>query len=98
MRPSTTKLGKILHKLDVVDEPFTAYDLKKGKGPAKISNETYGKDSRIYITVENTEARRKLERVLERKHNVTTVNRGYWKGSSTLEVGVTYFKGNRHWE
>jgi hypothetical protein len=28
MKPSTTKLGKILAELGVVDEPFTTYDLK----------------------------------------------------------------------
>lgn len=97
MKPSATKLGKILKELSVVDEAFTARDLKKGdvKG---VSNETYGKDSRVYVHCDSNEERRRIERILQRKYNVTTVHTDYWPGSGTLEVSVTYFKGARHWE
>lgn len=95
MKPSTTKLGKMLHELGVVDRPFTATDLKKGTGPKGVSDETYGKDSRIYIHCEDKEARHKLERELKRK-GVTTVDKKYWPSGNTVDVGVTFFKGWHH--
>lgn len=98
MKPSTTKLGKFLHELKVVDKPFTAGDLKKGTGPSNVSNETYGKDSRIYVTLTSNTERRRIERLLRRKYDVTTVHTDYWSGGPILEVSVTYFKGARHWE
>lgn len=98
MKPSATKLGKILKELGVVDEAFTARDLKKHQGPSNVGNETYGRDSRIYVSCGSETERRRIESLLKRKYNVTTVHTDYWRGSGRLEVSVTYFKGARHWE
>jgi hypothetical protein len=54
-----------------------------------ISNETYGKDSRIYI---NSQGRRaELENFLAR--NGFKVHRNYDLNGSYVEISVTYFRG-----
>ena len=61
----------------------------------KIGNETYGRNSRIYLSTSTPEDRTKLENDLEDLGH--SINRGYWKGSSVVDVGVTFFKGY-HWD
>lgn len=74
------------------------FEFLKGVGEQKlehsaISNETYGRDSRIYIYTPDKKTRRVLECKLER--DGYTVNCGYNLKGSTIEVGVSYFQGTR---
>ena len=94
-RISVTKLGKLLKDKGFVSTAFTTTDLKKGRVEG-VSNETYGKDSRVYIYTGTPEARTKLERFLRR--NDVKFNPSYHPGSGTVEVCVTYFQGDRCWE
>jgi hypothetical protein len=66
----------------------------KSKG---IADETYGKDSMIYIywnkfDIDRREAEAKLENIGFK------VCRDYDPGSQISEVQVSYFKGDRWWE
>lgn len=110
MRPSTTTLSEMLCKAKIkatgeyiAKTTFTAKDVKDGSAKKallegfSISNETYGRDSRLYIHCPTQALRHSVESYL-RREGVTTVNAGYWPGSATLEVGVTYFKGTRWYE
>ena len=56
-----------------------------------VGNETYGRDSRIYVHAETPVQRRELERFLTGEG--FQVHRDYWPGSSTAEVSVSYFRG-----
>jgi hypothetical protein len=57
-----------------------------------ISNETYGKDSRIYI---NSQGRRaELENFLAK--NGFKVHRSYNPGGIRVEISVTYFRGREY--
>lgn len=67
----------------------------KGLKHPKISNETYGPKSMIYITTYGPKCRTWLERKLEAMGH--KVQREYWPGSAVLEVQVSYFKGC-HWD
>jgi hypothetical protein len=58
-----------------------------------VSNETYGRDSRIYIKCESNQQRIQLESVLNREG--FKVHTSYWPGSARVEVSVSYFKGER---
>lgn len=58
-----------------------------------IGDETYGRDSRIYVDTKGK--RGELERFL--RGLGFTVNTNYSKGSDFTEVCVSYFKG-RHWD
>ena len=97
MRKSKKKLFEFLEELAESDVDFSS--LKgigaKGLKHPKVSNETYGRDSRIYITADTKPARYKLERVLIK--NGFEVEREYFPGSSIVDVGVSYFKG-WHWD
>ena len=95
MKPSATALGKLLHEGGFVEAPFTTNDLKKGKVKG-VGDETYGKDSRVYIYLKTPERRRECETFLA-KNNVTTVHKDYSPGSGVVEVSVRYFKG-WHWD
>ena len=101
MRPSTTKLSQALVDFGAATKTFTATAVRKNKAPmAKgfgMSNETYGRDSKIYIDCPDVETRKELENYLWIYHDVTTVEKRYSPGSSTMEVGVTYFKGS-NWD
>jgi hypothetical protein len=66
---------------------FTKLKLKS------VGNETYGRDSRIYITCESIQHRAQLESVLSREG--FKVHTSYWPGSAIVEVSVSYFKGDR---
>lgn len=109
MRPSTTAISKILNGLTVkasgqkiASTTFTAKDVGSGKATKllaegfSICDETYDRDSHLYIHCPTQSMRRTLERILRSK-GVTTVNYDYSPASSTLDVGVTYFKG-WHWD
>jgi len=61
----------------------------------KIGNETYGRKSCIYISLEKLEDRRPIERKLEKKGH--KVMEDYAKGWPRIEVQVSYFKG-WHWD
>jgi hypothetical protein len=61
----------------------------------KIGDETYGKESYIYIYCGKVEDRRPLEKQLEKRgHKVMSY---YGPGSAKLEVRVSYFKGD-NWD
>lgn len=67
---------------------------EKGVNPG-WSNETYGKDSMIYLSWESPSERTEWENRLEDAG--FKVHRRYWPGSSTSEIQVSYFKGH-HWD
>lgn len=61
-----------------------------------ISNETYGKQSMIYIHFENLVIRKAFEQFI--KHSKTfsfKVFESYSPNNSTTEIQVSYFKGNK---
>jgi len=64
----------------------------QGLNAQGIGDETYGKDSRIYIDCQGK--RNELESFL--RANDFMVNSKYSPKSDYTEVGVTYFKGH-HW-
>jgi hypothetical protein len=86
---SKKQLFKDLEELDPVY--FKGVDLDHNK----IGNETYGKDSRIYIVCKDKKERNRIEGVLNRKGH--TIHFDYWPESSRCAVRVTYFKG-WHWD
>jgi hypothetical protein len=61
----------------------------------KISDETYGRESNIYIHTGSPQARQLLEKKL--KEAGFRVREDYYPGSGTVEVRVSYFKGF-HWD
>jgi hypothetical protein len=88
---TATLLGTLLHKWGHVDRAFTTADVKKGKAPKRIGNETYGSESYIYIRCDSKEARRELEYAL--MDEGFDVHTSYWPAGTTVEVKVRYFKG-----
>ena len=101
MRPSTTKLSKMLVEFGAATNTFSVTDVCENKALMaegfSMSNETYGTDSCLYIGCPDHETRKELEKFLRARCNVSTVNRRYSPKSSCTEVGVTYFKG-WHWD
>ena len=80
--------SRFAHFSDVADKG------KRLKHP-KVSDETYGKNSCIYLYHGEANTRRALERLLEgRGHRV---DRSYSSGGGTLEIEVSFFKGY-HWD
>ena len=59
------------------------------------SFEAYGRKVCAYINAGSPVARERLEELLVTAGQ--TVNRGYWPGSSVVEMQVTYFKA-WHWD
>ncbi len=96
MRPSTTKLSGMLVKFGAAMATFTARAVKAETVPMakgfSLTNETYGRDSCLYLHCPDNEIRLRLEDALERQ-GVTTVYRRYAPNGNTIEVGVTFFKG-----
>ena len=86
---SKKKLFKDLEEINSVRFKGVELDSKL------ISNETYGKNSFIYVRSESREDRTKIERELEKRGH--KVERDYWRESSTTSVQVSYFKG-WHWD
>lgn len=62
---------------------------------AGIHYEAYGRDVRAYVVFADNKARRDAERKLRAAG--WPVNEDYWPGSSTTDVGVSYFKA-WHWD
>jgi hypothetical protein len=62
--------------------------------PKSMQNETYGRKSMIYVSCGTPERRKQIEAALTAKG--FKVNTGYWSGSATTEVQVSYFKGWHH--
>lgn len=86
---SKKKLFKDLKEIDPVYFKGASLD------HPKIGNETYGKESYIYIYSGNIDKRNSIERELEKRGH--KVIRDYSKGTSKLEVRVSYFKGD-NWD
>lgn len=59
-----------------------------------ISNETYGRDSHIYVQVPESETRRKIEDELTRRGHKVCHN--YHPTGRSIDVRVSYFRG-RGW-
>jgi hypothetical protein len=95
-RPSTSELSHLLIKFAAATKPFTARDVKKHQVPMckgfGLSDETFGRDSRIYIHCPTHADRHRIEASLQGE-GVTTVHTEYWPASRIVCVGVTYFKG-----
>ena len=66
-----------------------------GLNHPKISDETYGRSSRIYIHTGNPKVRQMLEKALQQ--NGFKVHTDYHPGSGIVEVEVSYFKGH-NWD
>ena len=89
---SKTQLFKDLHAILPTQFPDVHSFGLKAKG---ISNETYGRDSHIYIWCASIEQRFALEiELVSRGHKV---NKKYFPGSPAADVLVSYFKGH-HWD
>jgi hypothetical protein len=93
-RISTTALGKLLVKWGFVDRAFTARQLNAGTAPKGVSDETYGRDSYIYVSCGTPERRAELERKLSSEG--LRFSPDYYPGSGVAEIAVTYFRGH-HW-
>ena len=73
--------------------------------PSKMSFETYGRDTRAYISCGDPATRKKVEDFLEYTCGYSSspsaespkVGRDYYPGSSTAEIRVSYFKAS-HWD
>ena len=62
-----------------------------------VSNETYGKNSRVYLSFPNEDA--KLAAVPLLLKAGFDVNNGWTRGNKrAIDVPVTYFQGDRYWE
>jgi hypothetical protein len=59
----------------------------------RISNETYGRKSFVYVTFAKGERVQMERRLAALGHKI---HPDYWPGSSVSEIQVTYFKG-WHW-
>lgn len=62
----------------------------------QISNETYGKDSMVYIRFENMDIRRAFESFIKNSREFSfKVFTNYSPQKSITEIQVSYFKGNK---
>ena len=75
---------------DMVDVKFSEI-VKKGLNNPGISDETFGKQSCIFIHWKNMNARIRGEELLVNMGH--KVDRSYWPGKPVTEIQVTYFKG-----
>lgn len=95
-RKSKKKLFSFLSTF-LNDPTFVSMGLKH----PRINNETYGRDSRVYVICEDVAQRESLERALEREggfsigYDYMPAGYGRPKGK-VVEVGVSYFKGWHH--
>ena len=90
---STTKTSKLLVDLKIVDAPFTTRDLRAGRVKG-VCDETYGRDSRLYVRVADMAERHRVEAAITRAGG--RVHRNYSPGKPVVETQVSYFKG-WHW-
>jgi hypothetical protein len=79
------------HLFVVLDKFFNTDKYTKNKLNS-VGNETYGKKSMIYVDASDSKIRVKLEAFLQADGFV--VNTGYYPGSGTVEVQVSYFRGD----
>ena len=93
--PSATSLGSLLFKHGFVPKPFTTDDLKNGRAPRNVTDETYGSESYVYVGGGDRAGRRRLEALA--KAAGFKVNENYWPKSTCAEIRVSYFKG-WHWD
>lgn len=85
-------LAALALRQEILPAEFMNVDTLGLKHP-KIGDETYGRNSCIYIHTAGQHTRMKLEaKLAEMGHKV---NRDYWPGSGTLEISVTYFRGKQ---
>jgi hypothetical protein len=96
-------VSEILHSKKLCDEPFSTASFRGGKdvyfkGTKRlvlwISNETFERDSRLYIHCQDIDARQVVIQTLK-DEGVTSINEAYTHGSS-VDVGVQFFHG-WHW-
>lgn len=73
-----------------MDKTFTTTDLKKDRGPGNVSDETYGKQSFLYVGCGSKERRAELERKLRGED--TAYPRRHNPRGNAVEVQVSYFK------
>lgn len=99
-RPSVKALSRLLVEFGAATKPFTARAVKKLRAPMAagfgLGDETFGRDSRIYIRCQTHADRLRLEAFLQSK-GLTTVDTEYWAASRNASVGVAFFKG-WHWD
>ena len=72
-------------------DKFFSTDKYSKNGLNVVGNETYGKQSFIYVDTDSPEERRNLESFLT--NNGFTVSTEYWPGGKCAEVRVSYFRG-----
>jgi hypothetical protein len=87
-------LDQLLTELAVFFNDSTVATL--GLNHRRISDETYGMDSRVYVRCDDLEQRLVLEGRLSRA-GLFEVSPDYWPGAPIVDVGVAYFKG-WHWD
>ena len=76
----------------LLDQHFKTDEYSKSGLKAKgISDETYGKESYIYVHTDSPDERRELENFLV--DNGFKISKKYNPEGSTAEVRVAYFKG-----
>jgi hypothetical protein len=99
---TVAQVSQLLVEYGAATGTFSANDIRnQTKKPIpmsegyKISDETYGRKSKLYISCLNPADRVKLERFLIDKG--VKVNQDYWPGSCVVELQVSYFKG-WHWD
>jgi hypothetical protein len=77
--------------LFVALDTFFKTDKYTKNGLKAVGNETYGRESMIYVGAGTSDSRRSLERFLIAEG--FKVNTGYFPGSARVEVQVSYFRG-----
>ena len=91
-RPTVKTLATNLVKIGFISTPFTISDLKNHKVRG-VGNETYGRNSHVYIYTTGPDARRSLEASLVSAG--IPVSTSYSPSGSTVDVPVSFFKGDR---
>ena len=93
-RPTVTQLMAILHAKGLVDRPYTMKDIAKDKSPKGWSNETYGRNSMLYLfSKADSPELAKVKQALTQMGIKFNTN---WNDGKGIEVPVAYFKG-WHW-
>ena len=100
-RLSKKKLFETLAANAKTNDAFAHFKNVNDKGQRlnhrNVSNETYGKDSHVYLTFKDGDAKDVAVRVL---HKAGFDIRNDWtRGSfASIDVPVSYFQGDRYWE
>ena len=97
---SVSKVSAMLAEFGVATATFGAQQVQnadQGKGSLPmasgytLTDETYGRDSRLYIGCPDEGTRRRLERFLKDRGGKVDVR---YHGSATVDVRVSYFQGH----